>query len=210
MAPRRESFIDWKNSEAKYVLLDDLERGILPLSAQEVSAEEAWVVYQDHPSFEGVQFDQFKARLADHRKSTRIQLNYAQRDNAAITRDLQLYPRQSQNHRGEAVFDVAPAKLLLRDDIDNDVHKRMTFQQLWQSRSEYQAFAFSVFCRRIYQEIRRKKFVFLLETKRQEAIDARRAANEKRVEKLRAKGKKAATNPGPRPAKQTSNKRQKL
>ena len=56
MAPRRESFIDWKNSEAKYVLLDDLERGILPLSAQEVSAEEAWVVYQDHPSFEGVQF----------------------------------------------------------------------------------------------------------------------------------------------------------
>ena len=47
MPQRRPEFIDWARSEAKMILLRDLELGTLSLDASHVSAEEAWLSYRD-------------------------------------------------------------------------------------------------------------------------------------------------------------------
>jgi hypothetical protein len=63
----REGWNNWKKSAAREVLLDDLQQGLLPADAAELSAEEAWeICYQHMAEFVPVVFDQFKERLRDH------------------------------------------------------------------------------------------------------------------------------------------------
>jgi hypothetical protein len=49
--------------------MNDLQKGVLPINAEEMSAEEAWTIgYRHMAEFvrAGVVFDQFKERLQDH------------------------------------------------------------------------------------------------------------------------------------------------
>ena len=56
---------------------------------------------------------------------------------------------------------------LLREDIFNDKHLEHTSEELYWSREEYHGqFSIDEFRPRIYQEIRRQKFVYYLEWKR--------------------------------------------
>ena len=67
--PRRKDpeLIDWLKSEARIVLLEDLGSGVLPLNEDELSTEDAWEVYKDHPAFvDLVVFKQFKKQLKAH------------------------------------------------------------------------------------------------------------------------------------------------
>jgi hypothetical protein len=58
---RREGWIDWKKSTAGEVIMDDLQRGLLPVDAAELLAEEAWDIgYQHMANFFPVVFSQFK------------------------------------------------------------------------------------------------------------------------------------------------------
>ena len=84
----------------------------------------------------------------------------------AMVRDRQRFPKKTHNHRGEPVFYYSPAMQLLRQDIIDGVHKRMTIKQLQASRIEYTPFKPKKFKERIYQEIRYQKFMCHLELKR--------------------------------------------
>ena len=150
--------------------MDDLICGILPLDADELSAEEAWDLQYEHMAefvLDGVVFSQFKEPLADHRKKVGTDARRASRELEALTHDRHLCPRQMENHRGHPVFDLSPAKLLLRQDVADRKHLIMTPTELREFRIvEYGPFGKREFKHRIYQAIRREKFINWLEHKR--------------------------------------------
>jgi hypothetical protein len=71
-----------------------------------------------------------------------------------------------ENCRGETVFDLSAAKLLLRADVEDGKHLTMKPLQLQMTRDEYKPYSAKVFKHRIYQEVRRKKFINYLEERR--------------------------------------------
>ena len=167
--------IDWRHSEAKEIILSDLETGLLPLEASDVSAREAWdLVYSHLPAFitPAVPYSQFVNRLRDHRRQVKRAKQRSLRELQVLRQERQLFPRETHNQRGEPVFDLSPAKPLLRDDIKMKRHEGMTPSEFQQTRPEYKQFKKTKFKFRIYQEIRRQKFVNYLESK-QAKIDAR-------------------------------------
>jgi hypothetical protein len=155
----------------KRIIMDDLQAGYLPIDAEEMSAEEAWVVcYQNMAEFvcAGVVFDQFKKRLQDHQKQVRDQTTRATQEEEALVHDRRIFPRQTKNHHGDPVFDVSNAKMLLRGDVADGKHLTMKPALLQQSRREYKPFEPRKFKERIYQEVRRVKFLNYLQQKREE------------------------------------------
>ena len=74
-----------------------------------------------------------------------------------------------RNKRGELVFDLSEAKELLREDVANKIHERLTPLQLKNTRDEYAPFTLEVFKQRIYQEVRYQKYLFYLNQKRDKA-----------------------------------------
>jgi hypothetical protein len=163
----REGWIDWKNSAAKEILMDDLHCGLLPADAADLSALEAWdICYKHMVEFVAVDYDQFKDRLRDHRRQVRKDVIRAASESDSLAHDRRLFPRQAENNRGEPVFDLSDAKLLLRADVKEGKHNYMTPTQLQRSRVAYHPFNSRKFKHRIYQEVRRVKFINYLEQKR--------------------------------------------
>jgi hypothetical protein len=163
---RRPDWINWKASRARQIILDDLEHGILPVDDEECSIEEAWTFYSQMAEFVTVVFSQFKERVRDHRKQCREQITRSDQELEMLAHDRQLFPRQMVNHRGEPVFELSPAKMLLRADVREGKHLTMTPSQLQLSQTAYAPFDPKIFMHRIYQEVRREKFLNYLAKKR--------------------------------------------
>ena len=167
--PKKPGWIEWTGCKARQIVLEDLEKGILSLEENEVSTLEAWEVYNALPEFEGVVFSQFKARLKDHRKLVNNRSNQSEREMQALLHDRQLFPRQTRNLQGEQVFELSVAQKLLRGDVRDKKHITMVPSELQRTRPEYTSFRPNKFKHRIYQEVRRQKFIFYFEQKRTKA-----------------------------------------
>ena len=150
--------------------MHDLENDLLSLDNHVTSVEEAWEEYKTRSEVieDGVIFDQFKARLKDHRKQVMSRQDSSLRDEVAFANDRHFYPRQARNHRGELVFDMTIAKELLRSDVKAGKHEAMTPTELFLSRPEYQLFNKNKFKHRIYQEIRYQKYLNYLRWKQEQ------------------------------------------
>ena len=109
---KKEKFV-WRYSRAKYIILDDLERGVLPLYERKQSTETAWEAYKDRTQFKEVSFNKFKDRLKDHRKQVIKQRDRSSVELAAFCHDCQLYPRAEIDGDGNVIFDLSDAKKLL-------------------------------------------------------------------------------------------------
>jgi hypothetical protein len=167
--PTNPDWMSWRNSTPRQIVMLDLINGFLPLDPAEMSPEEAWEIHCRHVAdFAEAVFSQFKARLADHRRLARRDLHAAAHEAAASAHDRLLFPRQPTNERGELVFDLHPAKRLLRDDLRNQRHVGLTPKAFRLTRADYQEFDLEVFRQRIYQEIRRGKFVNWLNERREQ------------------------------------------
>jgi hypothetical protein len=165
--PRRHGWIDWKKSHARAIILEDLELEILPIDAAQMPAAVAWELYYGQMAeFNEVVFSQFEARLKDHRKKYGKLVIRSARESEALAHDRRLFPRQNENCRGEPVFDLSAAKLLLRADVAEGKHTSMTPSQLQATRDEYKPFDSRKFKHRIYQEVRRIKFLNWLDQNR--------------------------------------------
>ena len=166
---KNPNYISWRNSIPRCILIEDLIVGILPVEESKMSAEEAWdLCYQHMAEFIDVVFSQFEARLRDHRKQVKGDLRHAQEEEAFLAHDRRIFPRSSTDHRGKLVFDLHPAKEILRDDVSQKKHVGLTPFALWKTRDKYQEFDQEIFQRRIYQTIRREKFINYLNQKRKE------------------------------------------
>lgn len=165
--PKNPDWIDWRNSKAKKVIMEDLIEGRLPLQESEMSTWEAWLVYANTEEFKEakpVVFSQFKERLKDHRKQVMKLKSNSDRDCMALANDRLLYPRKTHNQRGEPVFDLSPAKLLLRADVAAKRHEGIGPREFQQTRPEYMEFMGrkiepAIFRRRIKQEEKRQKWI---------------------------------------------------
>ena len=49
--PKNPDYIDWRKSQAKKVIITDLEDGVLPADETPVSSEQAWDMYKNLPAF---------------------------------------------------------------------------------------------------------------------------------------------------------------
>ena len=169
---RPDGWIDWKKSDARTLVLRDLIEGVLPLSEADCSAAEAWEIYRHSFEFARVPFAQFEERLRDHRRQISDKHIQAASDAQALAHDRALFPRSLNNQKGELVFDLHPAKLLLRVDVLEGKHLTMKPSELQQSKPAYMVFDKTIFKFRIYQEVRRNKFLnYLAERRAQGKFD---------------------------------------
>ena len=167
-----KGWVKWATSAAREVLMEDLQpRGMLH-QMDDVTAAEAWEFYSSLAEFEGIQKDQFMKRLKDHRTQNNKMRAWAIEEEKRWRHDRRLHPRQATNERGEPVFDMDPAKQLLRADIQAGMHEKFkTPAKLQASRTEYKKFSSKIFRQRIYQEIRYQKMVRWMDKKRTEKRD---------------------------------------
>jgi hypothetical protein len=115
-------WINWTTSAARQMLIEDLQPGGLLYEKTSVTEEEAFEFYSTLPEFTRVVKSQFMEWLKTHRKQANEQLQAAHEDIQALLHDRALHPRQSHNAHGEPVFDMSPAKLLLREDVCDNMH----------------------------------------------------------------------------------------
>lgn len=180
--------IDWRNSDARTILLSDLEDGHLPLTEADMSADTAWQFHRQLPEFQQVPKHQFKQRLEDHRKQFNLKLEVHCEEEWALHHDRKSHPKKTHNHRGELAFDVSAAKELLREDVANWVHEKMTPQRPQQTQTEHQLFEPVKFKEHIHQEVRRRKMISCLELQRclkKQKVDTSRRNQDGRSAKKR-------------------------
>jgi hypothetical protein len=162
-------WIDWVNSAAREILLEDLEQNGW-LYGEDLDAKVVYDIYKTkQEEFEYVVFDQFEVRYNEAIKRAAKRRARSAQEEEWLERDRLLYPRKSHNQRGEPVFDMdTEAKEQLQEDVANQVYRQMEPMVLWQFRAVYRKYSLHIFRPRIYQEIRRIKFINYLEKKRTE------------------------------------------
>ena len=164
---KREGFVNWRSHNAGRIVKGDLEPGGLLIDMDHVPAAFIFEFYKKLPEFEDVCFAQFKDRLKDHRLQASHGKELAKRDADAYRKDQQVHLRQSNNPNGEPLSNLHSAKQFLRMDIANNLHKQLSPSELRLTRPAYQEFKLDKFTFRIYQEVRRVKFLNYLDLKRQ-------------------------------------------
>ena len=172
--PKNTDWVKWRNHPAREIILQDLNYGGWLYDelkqVEELNLALVFAIYNHkHPEiFHELDFSQFKARMEDYTKKNKERRDHSKLEHAWMLHDRQLYPQQLKNRRDELVFDLNPAKLLLRKDIAAGVHAEMTPSQFQGTRAEYQEFDRDIFRQRIYQEERYQKYLNFLGDKRTE------------------------------------------
>jgi hypothetical protein len=163
---KEEKFVQWIKCPGRGILLEDLEPNGLLEDHQDRPAEALWRYYKTLPEFAGVPFAQFKKQLDLYIQKAGYWKEMAKRDAKALRHDRAIHVRRPKNQRGELVFDMHVAKDLLQRDVKNGKHLTMEPSVLRRTRPAYMEFSQTVFRHRIYQEVRRNKFLYYLDLQR--------------------------------------------
>jgi len=164
----QEKGIAWRNSAAKFMILEDLDEGVLPLEEEAVSTLDAWEYYKKLDEFRGVPFGQFKRQLKAHREQVGRKNDRSNKQWAAFLHDQQLFPPEKRYSNGKRIFCLSPAQKLLTIDVKAGRHHIMSPTALRSTRHEYMEWGIDIFTGRIYQAERQLKFINYLEKKRAE------------------------------------------
>jgi hypothetical protein len=163
---KEEKFVNWIKCPGRGIMLEDLEPGGLLEDHLHRPAEALWRFYKTLPEFAGVPFAQFKKQLDLYVVNVGYGKEMSERDAKALRHDRAIHTRRPRNQRGELVFDMHFAKDLLRRDVKDGKHLTMEPSALRRTRPAYMEFSQTVFRHRIYQEVRRNKFLHHLDLKR--------------------------------------------
>jgi hypothetical protein len=178
-------YIDWANSEARSIIVSDLNDGVLSLDYHITSVQEAWAYYSTLPEFSIVCYAQFKDKLSGHRRAIIKAGNRRQMEEEAVQHDRQLYPIQKCSAQGLLRYDLSLTKPLLREDVKAGLHLTMTAAAFKASRPEYA----NEYCRRkfrehVFQEVKYQKFVNYLSDKREKEEQEKRDVLERAKDEL--------------------------
>jgi hypothetical protein len=177
--PKNPLYIDWANSEARTIIVQDLKDGILSLDYRVTSVQQAWEYYSTLPEFCIVCYMQFREKLSAHRRAL-IKAGDRQRlEEAAVERDRRLRPVQKYNAKGVLRYDLSATRLLLREDVKNGRHNLMTAAALKSSRPEYDEYSMRGFREHVTQEVKYQKFGNYLSNKRKKDEQEKRAVKDK-------------------------------
>jgi hypothetical protein len=164
---RREvEFIDWRNSQSKHALWEDLIEGVVPLKEEELSSEDAWnFVCKEHPVLvqEGVGFEQFKRQFDSCRKKIAAKTDTSNEQEAAFLRTCARRTESTHCPNGRRIFRNSPAHPLLLEDVRQKLHLGMTPALFRLTRDEHKEWKIDEFRPRICQAERHWKFINYLE-----------------------------------------------
>jgi hypothetical protein len=182
----KDAWVSWKTHPAREIFNEDIEHKGWLYGKEDEDARDVYDIYRqkEKEAFREVPFDQFEEAFNRTMKKASKRRARSAQEEEWMKDDRMLHPRQSHNHRGEPVFDMdEEAKQQLREDIENRVHKGKNPYELHALRPVYQKYKLDKFRPRIYQEIRRVKFVNYLNHKRTEK---RREYAQKKAQKKAA------------------------
>lgn len=150
MAPRKSNKNGWRYSQAKALLIDDIQKKIVH---QEMTAD---VVYLMRPEYQEYPIDKFKKYLAYLRTVAQKKRVAAFEDKVALAK-FKLSVENATPARKYPPWGSSEAKILLLDDIEAEAHLKMKPSKLHPTRPEYLVYPLDVFRNHIYDEIRRTK-----------------------------------------------------
>lgn len=130
----------------------DVAEGHLKPEMDVATAKKVRAMYNDMDN------DQFTSRWAGMRDIVARGKARAAEDTLALKKDRLRHPRPKTNFRGEPEWNESDAKELLSIDMDNDLHKKKTPQELWLLRNQYQEFQLQTFRGHIHQEVHTRKW----------------------------------------------------
>ena len=118
-APKNPDYIDWATSKAKKIICDDLHKGKLPMTEEEVSTGEAFAFYKQDPAFERVCMKQFKIQLKAHRQQVGREKMRASFPTSTNTNATATMPPKARATKNSDYIDWATseAKMIICDDL---------------------------------------------------------------------------------------------
>ena len=167
----KKKWVEWKDHPAREILRDDLERNGWLYGQDDLDGKFVYQAYmQQQPEFfKSVPLDQFIDQYQKATKRAAKRREKSAKEEEWLKHDRLIHPRNTHNARGEPVFDMdEEAKETLRFDVKYGLHETMEPMELHQYRPVYGKYKLDIFRPRIYQEIRRNKFINWLEFKRTE------------------------------------------
>ena len=189
MPRRRVGWIDWAKSDAKKVILQDLEDKVLPLEEHLVSAETAWNLHYVHmPEFLSVEFSQFKDRLADHREQISRKKNHQNAQLVALQKMKAQTPPKTHNKRGVKNFYLTEAATKLKEDVESGIHLQLAIEAFYMSRPEYHQDEWDInfFKIRVRQAVALQKFRNWMKHKKEERAKKEAKKKKKQEEENQA------------------------
>jgi hypothetical protein len=148
---KQNNVVPWGKSDAKQFLRNTIIQGLVTKSTP---LEE---VLRLNSEFSNYPKANFKRNLKALLESIDKDQQRANSDAAAVEHDLALHPRAELTTRNLPFWDGSRAQELLKIDIANGLHLRMTPKEFWRSNEEYKIFPLQNFRNAIYQEVRSKK-----------------------------------------------------
>jgi hypothetical protein len=136
----------WQFSHAKEKLVQRILEG-------EITADSnANIVYNSDPDFMVYDLRNFKTNLKNLIQSISRRVSNAEFDDAALAHDQSLFPRPNLTLGGYPFWNGSAAETALAEDIDNNLDRTITTQELWNSREVYLVFPFHIFSQHVRQE----------------------------------------------------------
>ena len=171
MAEKRkaeEKGIEWRNSAARHVILEDLAAETLPREEDVCSTEEAWKHHRELVEFKDVPFSQFAKQLKEHRATADGKWMRAMKQWADLQQDRAQHAKPTTCDNGRRTFRHSAAHKKLHQDVCGRRHLGLTPTAFRATRPEHQEWELKEFTQRIHQMERQWKFANCLEKKREE------------------------------------------
>lgn len=142
-----------KKNLVRQQLKKDLAAGFIKITDDAKTAWTSRAVYAAIKPFE-----LWKSRYNGMVKIVQEGMERAAEDANDLYHDRLLHPRPTHNKTGQPEWIEHEAKELLEYDMDDNKHKEMSPQELYNSRLQYQDFSLEVFRGHIYQEEQTRKW----------------------------------------------------
>ena len=120
-----------------------------------MDAQTAW---ERRTAYKEMEWGTWKSRFDGMQKIVDVKLALAKSDEEDLASDLALYDHPTHNAKGEPDWNYHEAPDLLEIDVDDGKHKKLTPQELWHSRLQYQDFSLTTFRGHLHQEIQTRKW----------------------------------------------------
>lgn len=200
--PTAKEEVEWKFSDARQIMLQALDDGVVPLEYGTTIGPRAAYDILINEGLEDTEYnDLFTRRLRDLAGQVVGNADRANDDEHAYQNFMRNHPKRAFDSYGRPRWEGSEAERLLKEDMANGIHQNYKGNpmQFYHTRGEYQKFTLEVFRAHIDQEIRLQNYLsFLrdkeaaLQEKRLKAKEAVAAKKKKAADKAAAVEKKAA------------------
>lgn len=153
----------WMSSDAKQLIAQDMIDGFVPRTeklTKELVDQIYDQLYKGHEYFKNFPYDseRYLARMQSIQVTLTTWIQSAKKDAVSLRKDREKYPAPTHNIRGEPRWNGSEAQRLLKIDMDNGEHEKVSAPRfLWETRDEYKEFSKKAFRKHIDQAKQSRK-----------------------------------------------------